>query len=98
MEASGVDPKDIRVLSLTNVAANNILQKNDKIQSMTIAKYISEIYKINYPKQEIVDYQTLKNTIMIYAYHKPNARTFVISSQIKTAWIYLSSSVIISMR
>lgn len=43
---------------------------------MTIAKYISEIYKINYPKQEIVDYQTLKNTIMIYAYHKPNARNF----------------------
>ena len=76
MEASGVDPKDIRVLSLTNAAANNILQKNDKIQSMTIAKYISEIYKINYPKQEIVDYQTLKNTIMIYAYHKPNARAF----------------------
>lgn len=76
MEATGVDPQDIRVLSLTNAAANNILQKNNKIQSMTIAKYISEIYKLNYPKQELVDFQTLKNTIMIYASHKPNAREF----------------------
>lgn len=76
MEATGVDPQDIRVLSLTNAAANNILQKNNKIQSMTIAKYISEIYKLNYPKQELVDYQTLKNTIMIYASKKPNAREF----------------------
>lgn len=76
MEATGIDPQDIRVLSLTNAAANNILQKNDKIQSMTIAKYISEIYKLNYPKQELVDFQTLKNTIMIYAKHKPNAREF----------------------
>ena len=76
MEATGVDPQDIRVLSLTNAAANNILQKNNKIQSMTIAKYISEIYRLNYPKQELVDYQTLKNTIMIYASHKPNAREF----------------------
>lgn len=76
MEATGIDPQDIRVLSLTNAAANNILEKNNKIQSMTIAKYISEIYKLNYPKQEIVDFQTLKNTIMIYASHKPNAREF----------------------
>ena len=76
MEATGIDPQDIRVLSLTNAAANNILQKNDKIQSMTIAKYISEIYRLNYPKQELVDFQTLKNTIMIYAHHKPHARDF----------------------
>lgn len=76
MEAAGVDPQDIRVLSLTNAAADNILQKNNRIQSMTIAKYIATIYKLNYPDQELVDYQTLKNTIMIYAGHMPNARTF----------------------
>lgn len=76
MEAAGVDPSKIRVLSLTNAAADNILEKNNKIQSMTIAKYISEIYKINYPQQDIVDFATLKNTIMIYAKHLPNARQF----------------------
>ena len=76
MEASGIDPKKIRILSLTNAAADNITDKNNEIQSTTIASYINEIYKLNYPKQNIVDFNTLKNTIMIYAGHKPHAREF----------------------
>lgn len=76
MEDTGIEPQNIRVLSLTNAAADNILSKNDKIQSMTIAKYISEIYRLNYPNQELVDYQTLKNTAMIYAGHLAITRDF----------------------
>ena len=76
MESSGIDPSKIRILSLTNAAANNIIDKNSEIQSTTIASYINEIYKLNYPKQNIVDFNTLKNTIMIYAGHKPHAREF----------------------
>lgn len=76
MEASGIDPKKIRILSLTNAAADNITDKNNEIQSTTISSYINEIYKLNYPKQNIVDFNTLKNTIMIYAGHKPHAREF----------------------
>lgn len=76
MEAAGVDLHDIRVISLTNAAADNISEKNSQVQSTTIAKYIADIYKINYPNQEIVDFQTLKNTIMIYAGHIPCALDF----------------------
>lgn len=76
MEASGVDLHNIRVISLTNAAADNISEKNSQVQSTTIAKYIADIYKINYPNQEIVDFQTLKNTIMIYAGHIPCALDF----------------------
>ena len=76
MEAAGVDLHNIRVISLTNAAADNITEKNNQVQSTTIAKYIADIYKINYPHQEIVDFQTLKNTIMIYAGHIPCALDF----------------------
>ena len=76
MEASGVDLHNNRVISLTNAAADNISEKNSQVQSTTIAKYIADIYKINYPNQEIVDFQTLKNTIMIYAGHIPCALDF----------------------
>lgn len=76
MKESGIDPNKIRILSLTNAAADNIIEKNEEIQSTTIASYINNIYKLNFDKQNIVDFNTLKNTIMIYAGHNPHAREF----------------------
>lgn len=70
--SQGINPKDITVLSFTNAAADNIKLKNPKINSMTIAKMINEIYETNFPNHKLSSVDTLINSIDIYY---PNAHS-----------------------
>lgn len=66
MVDSGIDPKDITVLSFTNAAADHITEKNPDVHSMTIARMIHSIYALNYPKHELSSIDTIINSIDIY--------------------------------
>lgn len=61
----GVDPAEITVLSFTNAAADNIIERNPNVGSMTIAKMVHEIYQLNYPTQALGGVDTLLNTLDI---------------------------------
>lgn len=61
----GVNPNDILVLSFTNAAANNILDRNPNVKSMTIASMIHDIYTANY-SHELSSIETIMNSIEIY--------------------------------
>lgn len=63
MKACGVDPETITVLSFTNAGADNIAEKNPRIQSMTIARMIHEIYAHNYPTHQLSTVDTLVNSL-----------------------------------
>lgn len=65
MVKCGVNPNDILVLSFTNAAANNILDRNPNVKSMTIASMIHEIYTANY-SHELSSIETLMNSLDIY--------------------------------
>lgn len=65
LTACGIAPEEITVLSFTNAAADNILAKNPKVGSMTIARMVLEIYKINYPTHQISTIDTMVNTMDI---------------------------------
>lgn len=65
MVKCGVNPNDILVLSFTNAAANNILDRNPNVKSMTIARMINEIYTANY-SHELSSIETLMNSLDIY--------------------------------
>lgn len=69
----GVAPSDIRVLSLTNVAADNITAKSPDVKSSTIASFINDNYKRNFPNHRIVDEVILASSIRLYAKHEPFA-------------------------
>ena len=64
--AAGVTPEDITVLSFTNAAADNISEKNPRVNSMTIARMIHSIYEMNFPHHVLSTADTLKNTLDIY--------------------------------
>lgn len=63
MKACGIDPETITVLSFTNAGADNIAEKNLRIQSMTIARMIHEIYAHNYPTHQLSTVDTLANSL-----------------------------------
>lgn len=63
MKACGIDPETITVLSFTNAGADNIAEKNPRIQSMTIARMIHEIYAHNYPTHQLSTVDTLANSL-----------------------------------
>ena len=63
MKECGVDPETITVLSFTNAGADNISEKNPRIQSMTIARMIHEIYAHNYPSHQLSTVDTLANSL-----------------------------------
>ena len=65
MVKCGVNPNDILVLSFTNAAANNILDKNPNVKSMTIASMIHDIYTANY-SHELSSIETIMNSLDIY--------------------------------
>lgn len=65
MVKCGVNPNDILVLSFTNAAANNILDKNPNVKSMTIASMIHDIYIANY-SHELSSIETIMNSLEIY--------------------------------
>lgn len=72
----GIKPEDITVLSFTNAAANNIMNKNPGVNSYTIAKMIHEIYTLNYPKHELSTIDTVMNSIDIYFKNDDLAQEF----------------------
>jgi len=61
----GVKPEDITVLSFTNAAADNILDKSPGIGSMTIARMVLDIYAENYPTHKLSTPETIINTLSI---------------------------------
>lgn len=66
MLSTGIDPKDITVLSFTNAAADNITDRNPDIHSMTIARMVHEIYSLNFPNHDLSSIDTIMNAIEIY--------------------------------
>ncbi len=66
MVACGIDPADIMVLSFTNSAKDNILERNDKLNSMTFASMIHSIYSTNFPDHSLSTIATLINSLEIY--------------------------------
>ena len=66
LEAAGVDPSEITVLSFTNAAADNIKDKNPRVGSMTIARMIHDIYSLNFPKHELSSVDTILNSLDIF--------------------------------
>lgn len=77
MIKAGIDPTDIMVLSFTNVAADNIMNKNKDIKAMTIAKMIHLIYSENFKEHQLSTLPTIINAIDIYYSNNNNiAQTF----------------------
>lgn len=76
MVATGIDPKDIAVLSFTNAAADNITAKNPDVNSMTIARMIHTIYSKNFPQHELSSLETIMNSLEIYFPNDDDALTF----------------------
>lgn len=66
LQACGVNPEDITVLSFTNAAADHITEKNPNVHSMTIARMIHEIYTTNFSGHELSSLDTIANSLEIY--------------------------------
>jgi DNA helicase-2/ATP-dependent DNA helicase PcrA len=66
LEACGVPASDITVLSFTNAAADNVLERNPNVGSMTIARMIMDIYEKNHPTHKISSTDTLVNSLEIF--------------------------------
>lgn len=66
MIACGIDPADIMVLSFTNSAKDNILERNASLNSMTFASMIHSIYSLNFPEHSLSTIATLINSLEIY--------------------------------
>jgi DNA helicase-2/ATP-dependent DNA helicase PcrA len=63
---TGIDPKDICVISFTNAAADHVKELNKDVKSMTIDSMIVNIYQHNFPNQEISTSQTFANGLDVY--------------------------------
>lgn len=66
LESCGVAASDVTVLSFTNAAADNITAKNPDVGSMTTARMINDIYKLNHPMHELSSIDTIINSIDIF--------------------------------
>src|SRR5699024_10745319 len=62
---SGVNPKDILILSFTNAAADHIKEIHPGVHSMTINTLVNTIYSSDQPGQSIVSDKTFYNTLLI---------------------------------
>jgi DNA helicase-2/ATP-dependent DNA helicase PcrA len=76
LEGQGVPGEDIMVLSFTNAAADNIIERNPQVRSMTIARMIHDIYSLNHPTHELSSIDTILNSIDIFFPTSDIARTF----------------------
>mgnify|MGYP003515508768 FL=1 len=72
MENCGIDPKDIMVLSFTNIAADNIKAKQPNVKSYTIAFMLHTLYSANY-NHGLSSIDTIINSISIYFPNDPFA-------------------------
>lgn len=73
LEAQGVDLSKILVLSFTNIAAENIVNRFAGIKSETLANMFNRIYSANYPTQTLSEPTTLANAIRLLS---PQANIF----------------------
>lgn len=76
LKSKGIDEHSITVLSFTNAAADNIKEKNENVNSFTIASLVNKIYTENFPLQQLSSIPTLANTIDIYFKNDILANTF----------------------
>lgn len=76
LEGQGVPGEDIMVLSFTNAAADNIIERNPRVRSMTIARMIHDIYSLNHPTHELSSIDTILNSIDIFFPNSDIARSF----------------------
>lgn len=66
LESCGVPASDVTVLSFTNAAADNIIERNPNVGSMTIARMINDIYMLNHTTHELSSIDTIINSIDIF--------------------------------
>ena len=93
MVDSGVDPKDITVLSFTNAAANNIMTRNPGVNAYTIAKMIHDIYSLNFVDHELSTIDTVINSLAIYYQNSdPMYKTVQIFRQLLLDIVYNKSN------
>lgn len=76
LKSLGVAGEDIAVLSFTNAAADNIIERAPGVRSMTIARMIHDIYSLNHPTHELSSIDTILNSIDIYFPNNDIARGF----------------------
>lgn len=74
---AGIEPHDITAISFTNAAADHLKDLQPELHSFTIAAMIHEIYKVNFPKQQLSNMATLTHTIRAYHGSDPFAQRFV---------------------
>lgn len=74
--SQGVDASDIAVLSFTNAAADNIIERKPGVRSMTIARMIHDIYSLNHPTHELSSIDTILNSLDIFFPNSDIARAF----------------------
>lgn len=71
MCSSGIAPQDICVLSFTNAAADHMAELMPGIKSMTIARYVHNIYSANYPSHQLSSVGTIMNSLDIWCQGMP---------------------------
>lgn len=76
LQGHGIPAEDIMVLSFTNAAADNIIERAPGVRSMTIARMIHDIYSLNHPTHELSSIDTIINSIDIFFPSSDVARAF----------------------
>lgn len=67
LHCQGIDLNRVTVLSFTNAAAQNVLERNPGVKSKTIAAMILEIYEANHPSHRLSTIETISNSLNIFA-------------------------------
>ena len=71
LQSIGIDLSDVLVLSFTNAAASNIVDRNPGVKSLTIAAMILDIYGANHPTHRISAIDTIVNSLRIFPCPNP---------------------------
>lgn len=97
MKDQGIDLSKTLVLSFTNIAADTLKKRFPEIQSITLASMFDDIYRTNYPKQELASAETLENTLKLInpAFFQqvinPNTQTNYTEEEIRNTIMRFSS-------
>lgn len=76
LKEQGEDLSKVMVLSFTNVAAENILQRYPNIKSLTLGNLFNQMYHENYPSQELSSTPTFANALSIINPQAPVFKRF----------------------
>lgn len=66
LQQMGIDLSKVMVLSFTNAAAQNVLERNHGVKSLTIAAMILNIYQANHPEHRLSTIDTICNSLKIF--------------------------------